>query len=276
MLTVNANGARMPALGFGTWRLRGEECASLVKHAVASGYTSIDTAIMYDNEEDVGEGLRRAEQPRDQLFITSKVWPSEVMDGQFQRCVEGSLKRLGLDYLDLVLIHWPPQDNDDVAEWMRLLNDVADQGLARNIGVSNFTIPLIERAVAASHRPLACNQVEHHPYINQSRLRQVCDDHGIALVGYCPLFRGGDLFEQTAITSAAAAHGKSPAQIVLRWHVQSGCVAIPKTATPSRAVENIDIFDFELTGDQMDAINALTARHERICDYDFSPQWDVP
>ncbi len=276
MQTNSANGANMPVLGLGTWQLRGEECTSLVRQAIETGYTHIDTAIMYDNEEAVGAGIREAGKPREDLFVTTKVWPTDVSDGVFQNRVEESLKRLGLDYLDLVLIHWPPKGRNDVGEWMRLLNDVADRGLARNIGISNFTTPLIDQAVASSDRPLACNQVENHPYLDQRKVRAVCDKHGLALVAYCPLYRDGGLFAEQAVAAAAANHGKSAAQVILRWHIQAGGVAIPKTATPSRLAENMVIFEFKLSDDEMRAIDQLGARNQRICDDPlFSPEWDA-
>ncbi len=274
MQTISANGANMPVLGFGTWQLRDAECQSLVKQAIETGYSHIDTAIMYENEEAVGAGIKESGKAREELFVTTKVWPDQVTDGVFQNSVEGSLKRLGLDYADLVLIHWPPKGRDDIGEWMRLLNDAAERGLASNIGVSNFTVSMIEKAAAASDRPLACNQVENHPYLDQRKVRAACDKHGLALVAYCPLYRNGGLFDEQAVETAASLHGKSPAQIVLRWHVQTGGVAIPKTATPSRLAENMDIFDFELSDDEVAAIDALSVHNHRISDYVFSPEWD--
>lgn len=274
MDTITSNGTNLPVLGFGTWKLRGAECTSLVKQAIEAGYTHIDTAIMYENEAAVGEGIRASGKARNELFVTTKVWPDDLSEGVFQNRVKGSLKRLGLDYVDLVLIHWPPKGRNDIGEWMRLLNDVAKRGFTRHIGVSNFTVSMIEESVARSQRPLACNQVENHPYLDQSKVKAVCDRHGLALVAYCPLYRDGGLFEESVVAEAASVHGKSPAQIVLRWHVQSGGVAIPKTATPSRLAENIDIFDFELSGSEMKAINGMRNRNSRICDFEFSPAWD--
>lgn len=271
-----ANGANMPVLGFGTWQLRGEHCSAMVARALAEGYRHVDTAIMYQNEEAVGEGMRASGVVRDEVFVTTKVWPDDLREGTFQGAVEGSLRRLGLDRVDLLLIHWPPKGRDDVGEWMRLLNDAAARGLTRHIGVSNFTVAMIDEAAGRSDRPLACNQVELHPYLDQRRVRGACDRHGMALVAYCPLYRGGPLFEEAAITEAAQEHGKSPAQIVLRWHVQNGGIAIPKTATPERVAENAAILDFALDDAQMAAIDALRSRGHRICDYDFSPAWDAP
>ncbi len=276
MIEVVANGASVPAIGLGTWDLRGDACASIVEQAIGAGYRHIDTAIMYENEADVGAGIRASGIDRDSLFVTTKVWPDNLTQCTFQDAVRGSLNRLELDRVDLLLIHWPPKGRDDVGEWMRLLNDAAEQDWTRYIGVSNFTVDQLNRAVAESAHPPVCNQVESHPYIDQRKARAVADRHGMALTAYCPLYRGGPLFEEAAITEPAKAYSKSPAQIVLRWHVQSGCVAIPKTATPERLAENIDIFDFKLTEPEMGAIDALTFANSRLCDWDLAPDWDQP
>ena len=276
MLDVEANGATIPAIGLGTWELRGDACARIVEQAIATGYRHIDTAIMYENEGAVGQGIRASGIDRDALFVTTKVWPDALTDGAFQDAVRGSLDRLQMERVDLLLIHWPPKGRDDVGEWMRLLNGAAEQGWTRHIGVSNFTVDQLDRAGAASTRALVCNQIEHHPLIDQHKVRAACHRLGLAVTAYCPLARGGSLFEEPAITGPASAHGKSPAQIVLRWQVQSGIVAIPKTATPERLAENIAVFDFALSDSEMLAIDALRSAHIRICNYQFSPEWDMP
>ncbi len=274
MKILDVNDAKIPALGLGTWQLRDDACSAIVEEALKVGYTHVDTAIMYENEEAVGAGLKSSGRARDDYFLTTKVWPTDIMDGTYQRAVEASLKRLDVDQVDLLLIHWPPKDGN-VKEWARLINEVADRGLTKHLGVSNFTTSQLDAIVEASARPIVCNQVENHPYLNQARLRAACARHSVALIAYCPLFRGGDMFEEPAVTLAAAAHGKSPAQIVLRWHIQhDGAGAIPKTATLARLPENLAIFDFELTGDEMLAISSLVKRHERICDFELSPDWD--
>lgn len=275
MKVLEANGAKIPAIGLGTYALRDKAGAEVVAHALNHGYDHVDTAAMYDNEAAVGEGIRQSGRARDSIFITTKVWPSEISEGAFQSSVEGSLKRLGLDHVDLLLIHWPPKD-DRVEEWARLLNQVAEWGWATNIGVSNFTVRLLDRFVAASERKIAANQVENHPYLDQSKIRVACARHGMALIAYSPLYKGGDLFADPVISELASAHGKTPAQIVLRWHVQHDRAgAIPKTATISRLAENIDIFDFHLSGDEMTRIDALKAKGHRLCDFEFSPKWDA-
>ncbi len=274
MKILEANGANIPALGFGTWTLAGEPCSELVSKALAAGYRHIDTAAMYDNEQAVGLGLKGADVPREQMFLTSKVWPTEIAEGDLQRSVEASLKRLDTPYLDLVLIHWP-STSVPMAQSIKALNDVKAKGLARNIGVSNFTNAMIDEAVALSEHPLACNQVENHPYLDQHKMRDTCARHGLSLIAYCPLCRGGDLFFEPSVIAAAENHTKTPAQIVLRWHMEFGDAgAIPKTATPSRLKENLDIFDFQLTREECAEISGLVGRNHRICDFEFSPKWD--
>ncbi len=276
MKILDANGARIPALGLGTFQLKGNQCAELVEHALRNGYDHIDTAAMYENEEAVGAGIRASGRPRDELFVTTKVWPSEVHDGAFQRSAEASLKRLGLDHVDLLLIHWPPKDND-IEGWAALLDEAVERGWTRHVGVSNFTTTLLRQIAAALKHPLTVNQVENHPYLDQSKLRDCCAELGMALIAYCPLFKGRRLFEDPTIAALAKAKNKTAVQIVLRWHLQhEGAGAIPKTATPSRVLENIDIFDFALSDQEMASLSALKSANSRLCDYDISPDWDRP
>jgi diketogulonate reductase-like aldo/keto reductase len=272
---VDANGANIPAIGLGTWTLDGEAATRLVADAIQSGYRHVDTAAMYDNEAAVGAGLRASGLSRDQVFLTTKVWPSDIADGDLQRSVEASLKRLQVDRVDLALIHWPSR-TIPLAESIRALNEVKDRGLARHIGVSNFTVTLVDEAVALSRHPLACNQIEYHPFLNQDRLLAACRGHGMAVVSYCPLARGAELFPEPAVTAAAERHGKTPAQIVLRWQVQQeGVVAIPRSSNAERVAQNLRVFDFALETDEMAALDALRARQHRICDFEFSPEWDA-
>jgi diketogulonate reductase-like aldo/keto reductase len=274
MHSVAANGANIPAIGLGTWTLAGRTAARLVAEAIAVGYRHVDTAAMYDNEDAVGAGLRDSGVDRGEIFLTSKVWPSDIADGDLQRSAEASLKRLKTDYLDLALIHWPSK-TIPLAESIRALNEVRERGLARHIGVSNFTVALLDQAVALSRYPLACNQIEYHPFLNQDRVLATCRRHGMAVVSYCPLARGADLFAEPAVAAAARRHGRTPAQIVLRWHVQQdGVAAIPRSTNPGRIAENLNVFDFALDADEMAALDALRGRNHRICDYAFSPDWD--
>jgi diketogulonate reductase-like aldo/keto reductase len=274
MHSVSGNGADIPAIGLGTWTLRDEAATKLVAAALEAGYRHIDTAMMYENEAAVGEGLRASGVARDDIFLTTKVWPGDIAAGDLQRSIEASLERLGVDRVDLALIHWPSK-TVPLADSIAALNEVQTRGLARNIGVSNFNVALIEQAVALSAHPLACNQVEYHPFLNQDRVLAACRKHGLAMVSYCPLARGTELFGEAPVAEAAARHGKTPAQVVLRWHVQQdGVVAIPRSSDPGRIRENLGVFDFVLDAGEMAAIDALRTRASRICDFEFSPEWD--
>ena len=274
MHRVSGNGANIPAIGLGTWTLRDDAATKLVASALGAGYRHIDTATAYENEAAVGAGLRASGVPRDEIFLTTKVWPPNLAGGDLQNSVEGSLKSLCVDHVDLVLIHWPSK-TVPLGESIEALNDVRSRGLARNIGVSNFPVALIEEAVALSEHPLACNQIENHPFLNQDRVLAACRKHGLALVSYCPLARGTELFPESPVVEAAARHGKTAAQVVLRWHVQQdGVVAIPRSSNPDRIRENFDVFDFTLDSEEVAAIDALRSRALRICDFEFSPEWD--
>lgn len=277
MHRVSANGASIPAIGLGTWTLKGDECADLVCEALRLGYRHVDTARMYDNEAAVGDGLRASGVPRDDVFVTTKVWWSDLAADDLRRSAEGSLKRLGIEVVDLLLIHWP-NPRIPLRETMEALNAVRRRGLARHIGVSNFPTAMLREAVSLSEAPLVCNQVEYHPYLSQKTVHPFCRRNGMAMVSYCPLHRGGGLLSEPAVRAAAAAHRCSPGQVALRWHVQQdGVVAIPRTTRKSRLAENLAVFDFALSGEEMAAISALSSARSRLCDYDFSPSdsWDV-
>ena len=275
MKMLPANGAEMPALGLGTWQLAGDTCIDIVTKALDTGYRHVDTAQMYGNEKEVGQGIRSASAPREDIFLTTKVWPTDIGAGDLQRSAEKSLSALGTDYVDLLLIHWP-NTGIPLSESIAALNEVRARGLARNIGVSNFNSAMMEEAASLSEAPLACNQVEHHPYLPQKAVRETAAKLGMAVIAYCPLYKAGALFEEQAVQEAAAAHGKSPAQIVLRWHMQQdGCGAIPRTSKPERLAENIDVFDFELSESEVAALTALGSAHHRLVSLDsFAPDWD--
>ncbi|MCX5493470.1 aldo/keto reductase [Kaistia dalseonensis] len=273
MHTVTAHGASIPAIGLGTWMLNGQRCVEAVSAAIGAGYRHIDTAIGYSNETEVGEGIRAAGVPRDTLFVTTKIPPDQLGADAMLRAAEGSLARLKLDQVDLLLIHWPSQTLS-AAETIRSLNAVKRRGLTRHIGVSNYTIRLLDEAWAATEEPIVANQCEHHPYLDQTRLRAATHRHGMAFVAYSPLGQA-EALDEPVIKDIAAKLGCTPAQIILRWHMQNGSVAIPRSAHPARIRQNIDVFGFELSADDMAAIDALQSTGTRICDYSFSPEWDV-
>lgn len=275
MHRIDANGAKMPKIGFGTWTLKGLDASRCVANALDAGYRHIDTAAMYNNEQAVGDGIRASGVPRSDIFLTTKIWHTDIADGDLQRSLNASLDRLGLDAVDLALIHWPSR-TIPLADSIKALNAVRNAGMAHNIGVSNFTIAMIEEATAVSDHPLACNQIEYHPLLNQDRVIAACRKHGMAVMSYCPLGSGSGIIEAPAITGVAEKHGRTPAQIILRWHIQQdGIGAIPRSSNPERIRQNIAVFDFALDDEDMAAISAMTSRNHRICDFDFSPQWDA-
>lgn len=275
MHNVEANGASLPALGFGTWTLKGRDCQHMVEAALAAGYRHLDTAALYGNEEAVGDGLRASGVSRADVFVTTKVWWTDLGAADLLRSAEASLTRLGIDRVDLLLIHWP-SPSIPLSETIPALNRALEDGLTHHIGVSNFTTALLDEASRLSSAPLVCNQVENHPYIDQGKVYAACRERGMAMVSYCPLHRGSDLMSRPEITGPAARLGRTPGQIVLRWHVQQeGVVAIPRTSRPERLAENAAIFDFALNEQEMAAISAMRSRNARLCDFDFSPEWDA-
>jgi 2,5-diketo-D-gluconate reductase B len=271
---VEAHGARIPLIGLGTWDLRGRTCARMVEQALQLGYRHIDTAELYDNEREVGEGLRASGIERDEVFVTTKVWPSHFSARELERAAKESLSRLRLTDVDLLLLHWP-NPRIPLRETLGALCKVKRMGLARHIGVSNFTVALVEEAVALADEPLVCNQIEVHPFIDQSKVIAACRRHGLAIVAYSPVARGG-VARDKVLARIAAAHGKSAAQVSLRFLVQRGIAVIPRTSRPQRLSENLAIFDFELTATEMAEIGRLAHRGGRIVDYAYSgsPDWD--
>jgi diketogulonate reductase-like aldo/keto reductase len=270
---ITAHGAAIPAIGLGTWGLSGKAATEAVVEALKAGYRHIDTAIGYGNEAEVGEGIRRSGVPRDEIFVTTKIPSEELADAAMLRAAEGSLKRLGLDAVDLLLIHWPSRTLS-AATTIRSLNGVKRRGLARHIGVSNYTIRLLDEAWAATEEPIVANQCEHHPYLDQTRLRAATARYGMAFVSYCPLGQA-EVLDEPVVQDIAGRLGFSAAQVVLRWQFQKGCVSIPKSARPYRIRQNLDIFGFALDEADMAAIDGLGSVGRRICDFSFSPDWDA-
>ena len=271
---AKAKGATIPLLGLGTWDLRGRACTRVVEQALRLGYRHIDTAEMYDNEREVGEGLRASDVKRDEVFVTTKIWPSHFAPPALERAARECLARLRLSEVDLLLLHWPnPQI--PLAETLGALGKVKRDGLARHIGVSNFTVALIEQALQATTEPLVCDQVECHPFLDQSKVIAACRRHGMAVVAYSPIARGNARNDAT-LTRIGAYHGKTAAQTSLRFLVQQNIVVIPRTSKVERLSENAAIFDFALGEKEMAEISNLARSGGRVVDWAFSgrPQWD--
>jgi 2,5-diketo-D-gluconate reductase A len=272
MITLR-NGVRMPQLGLGTWQLKGDECIASVVAALKAGYRHIDTASVYRNEEAVAAGIAAAGLDRSEVFITSKLQPRDQGSKAYEAAL-ASLERLGTSYFDLYLIHWPgvqgKQPNDTAqkairAESWAALERLYEEGKAKAIGVSNYMPWHIEELMAIAKVPPALNQFELHACLQQRAVREACSKHGIAVESYSTLARGApELLESAVVKAAAEAHGKTPAQIALRWAVQQGIVVIPRSTKEVRIVENSAIFDFELTNEEMEAMNGLE-RGLRTC-----------
>lgn len=255
------NGNQMPQVGLGVFRVENNDTAKeAVKHAIKSGYRSIDTAMIYQNEEKVGEGIREAlaetDLMREDLFITSKLWLSDYGRENVAAAYQASLDRLGLDYLDLYLVHWPGLDEDVMIDTWKGMEDLYHDQKVKNIGVSNFNVEHLDKLLATSRIKPVINQVEFHPYLTQKRLRVYLEAQNIHMESWSPLMNAQILKDDT-VKQVAAEVGKSPAQVIIRWNVQHGVVTIPKSITPSRIEENLNVFDFELSLGQMEALDGL-------------------
>ena len=270
MQTVVAKGFTIPIVGLGTWTLRGRDCARLVEQAIRLGYRHIDTAQMYDNEREVGEGVR-ASGLRAEVMITTKVQPTLLSPPDLERSVKESLAKLRLDVIDLLLIHWP-NPRVPLAETLGAMEKMKRDGYVQAIGVSNFTVALVEEANKITS-DIVCNQIEYHPFLDQDKVVAACRKHGMAVVAYSPVARGGAIGDKV-LGRIAKAHGKTAAQVSLRWLVQQGIVVIPRTSRIERLEENIDLFDFELSDAEMKEIAGLARRGGRIVDWTWSPKWD--
>jgi diketogulonate reductase-like aldo/keto reductase len=262
--TIPLNDGRpMPQLGFGVWQVTNHEAASIVGEALEAGYRSIDTAAIYGNEEGVGEAIRTSSIPREELFITTKLWNNNHGYDAALAAFDLSLERLKLDFVDLYLIHWPVAGSEAYLETWRALIKLKEDGRAKSIGVSNFMVPHLRRIIAETGVVPSVNQIELHPRFQQRELRVFHAGHGIATESWSPLGQGTLIADET-ITEIGRKYGKTTAQVILRWHLDNGLIAIPKSAMASRIRENVDVFDFTLDADDMSALEALDDKAGRI------------
>ncbi|MEO5652642.1 MAG: aldo/keto reductase [Marmoricola sp.] len=258
------DGSTLPAIGFGTYPLKGQDGITAIVHALEAGYRLLDTAVNYDNETEVGEGLRRSGLAREEVQICSKLPGRDHAYDDALASVHGSLERLGVDYLDLHLIHWPNPSVDRYVEAWQALVELQQQGLVRAIGVSNFTEAHLARIIEATGVPPVVNQVELHPRFPQEQLRAVHERLGIRTEAWSPMGKRRAPLEEPAVTEAAQQCGVTPGQVILRWHVQQGSLPIPKSSSPERQRHNLDVFGFELSVEQMAAISGLAEPDGRL------------
>lgn len=273
MITIDIQDTKIPALGFGTYKLKGREGELAVLKALEIGYRHIDTAQVYANEAEVGNAITTSGVQRGDIFLTTKVWMDKVADGALQASAEESLKKLGTDYVDLLLIHWPVREVP-FSEQLKALQAVKESGQAKFIGVSNFTIPMLKEVVEVIGAPVITNQVEYHPFLTQKPVLDYLTAHKMFLTAYSPLAQGKVRDDET-LQKIAAAYSKTPGQVALRWLVQQrGVAAIPKAASEENMRANFDIFDFSLTDDEMKRISALGHTGGRLVNPEFAPAWD--
>ena len=274
MKELEIKGARVPALGFGTWQLSGRGCTEAVRHALELGYRHIDTAQMYGNESEIGRALRDSGVVRGDIFLTTKVAPGNLAAAALRRSAEESLKRLGVDQVDLLLIHWPTGEAP-LGATLDALAKLRAEGKTRFIGVANFTVKLLAEAVEKHGADILCNQVEYHPFLSQRPVLAALQRYGLMLTAYTPLARG-EVQRNAALAAIGRRYGKTAAQVALRWLVdQPSVAAIPKAANRAHAAANIDIFDFALEAKDRAAIDAMRGNH-RIVDPGWGPHWDPP
>ncbi|MCZ2258552.1 aldo/keto reductase [Sporosarcina sp. G11-34] len=263
--TLN-NELDIPQLGYGVWQIPDEEADNAVKQALETGYRLIDTAKIYGNEIGVGKALATSNVPREELFITTKVWNTDQGYENTLKAFDESLEKLGLDYVDLYLIHWPTPEYDEYVDTYKALEKLYQEGRTKAIGVCNFDIEHLQRIIDECEVLPAVNQIECHPYLQQTELKQFCKEHGILVEAYSPLMNGTKVLEDPIIQEIAKRHYKTPAQVILRWHLESDVAVIPKTVTPSRMKENIKVFDFKLSSDDLTKIASLDRgeRHNAV------------
>jgi 2,5-diketo-D-gluconate reductase B len=276
MNVVEANGARIPAIGLGTMTLKGDVCVAAVKTALELGYRHIDTAERYGNETEAGEGLaeglRSAGLKRDDVFVVTKVYHDKLKAADFERSLEQSLAKLKLPFVDLLLIHWP-NAAVPLTETIAALCRTRRDGRAKHIGVANFTTGLLHEAVQLASEPLVMNQVEAHPFLDQSKVLAACRHYGLAVTAYCPISRG-KVPGNPVLERIGKAHGKSAAQVALRYLVEQSIIPIPRTANPDHLAANLAVFDFALSGAEVAEIGTLKQGDGRVVDPPHAPKWD--
>jgi diketogulonate reductase-like aldo/keto reductase len=274
MQVVEAHGARIPQIGLGTMTLKGDVCVQAVKTGLQVGYRHLDTAWFYGNEKEVGEGLCQSGLKREDIFICTKVRETHLEPDKFRQSLDESLANLKLPYVDLLLIHWNNKDIPFKTSVGALCKAKKD-GFAKHVGVANFTTKMLDEAWAVTSEPLVCNQIEMHPFLNQDKVLETCKKHGMAVVAYCPIARG-KVPGAEVLERIANAHRKTAAQVSLRYLVQRGVCAIPRSSNPEHMRANLDVFDFELTAAEMADLKALNANNMRVVNPPHAPQWDAP
>lgn len=273
--TLDIKNTSIPRIGLGTWQLNGIDCTNSVSTALELGYRHIDTAQIYDNEAEIGQAIAESGIPRSEIFLTTKIWGDNVASGAAQKSVEESLKKLKTDHVNLLLLHWPVK-TIPLHRQIRALQTIQDWGMTKLIGVSNYPVALMQQILDETDAEIVTNQVEYHPYLSQQPVLDFVEKHHMFLTAYCPLSRGLVRTDPT-ILKIAGKYGKSAGQVTLRWLIQQGNVlAIPKAANPLHIEDNIQIFDFELTTEEMQQIKDLANPEGRIVNPEWSPQWDAP
>jgi len=274
MKTISLQGISVPALGFGTWQLSGKDAVRSVDFAIQNGYTHIDTAQIYENEAEVGDGIKQSGVQRDKIFLTTKVWRGEFSGGTVLESVDESLRKLKTDYVDMLLVHWPFPETP-VAKLVEGVMQAQEAGKTKLIGVSNFTVKQMEEALKISGGRVCNNQVEYHPYLSQKPVLEFVQKNNMMLTAYSPVARGKAV-RDAMMKEIGLKYAKNAGQVALRWLMQQDDVAaIPKSATPDNIKSNIDIFDFQLTANEIKKIHALARADGRQVNPGFAPQWDM-